>query len=73
LESQAHQRKVARGQHWEQPDADWGEILYVLGKVYNYKFDDILEMRLSIIFTYYEWAVYDFSYEVFLRQSMMGM
>lgn len=70
---QAHQRKIARGDAWQQPDNDWGEILYVLGKVYGYRFDDILDMRLTMIFTYYEWAVYDFSYEVFLRSVTGGI
>lgn len=48
-------------------------MFYLLGRSYNVMFHDLLEYPVTLIFMYYEWAVYDLEFDIYMRTATMSM
>lgn len=44
-------------------------MFYQLGKVFNLRFHELLDYPVTLIFMYYEWAVYHGKYELYLIEA----
>lgn len=43
----------------------------MLGRVYSLDFLRLLEYPITLIFLYYEWAIYDFEMELYIKTASL--
>ena len=44
----------------------------MLSKVYKWTFEYIVEERMTVLWLYYDWAVYDIRFDIYLKSLSLG-
>lgn len=44
----------------------------MVGRTYGLMFKELLDYPVTLIFMYYEWAVYDLEFEVYMKSLSLG-
>lgn len=45
----------------------------MLGKTYGWTFQTAMNTELMVLYMYYDWAIWDQQYDIYLRAATMGM